>query len=233
MFIIPSVDYKYTGTWGVICSFAPAATSITCCQLGRREKGIHAFAFQLGSTWLLKMCCWLLTTWLQACTCQVRYLLKYPRVGTLQCMPLSVSIVDLIINSRQAKAQLPTVSWAQYNTLRMSSFPLRLGLWSSLVVVAVAVYLRLQQQPLQDVFGPDDANQTFCYAKGVTAKFSTGSGATCFTVRDGVFVDVFTPKSESPPSPEARLHEGHAIPGLWDGVSPALLISLVCRCYGY
>lgn len=99
----------------------------------------------------------------------------------------------------------------------MSSFPLRLGLWSSLVVVAVAVYLRLQQ-PLQDIFAADSSSQTFCFAKGITAKFSTGSGASCFTVQDGVFVDVFTPTSDPPP--EAHLHDGHAIPGLWDGVSP-------------
>lgn len=98
----------------------------------------------------------------------------------------------------------------------MSSFPLRLGLWSSLIVVAVAVYLRLQQ-PLQDIFHSDEPSRTFCFTKGVTAKCSTSAEATCFTVKDGVFIDVFTPKSD--PHPEAHVHDGHAIPGLWDGVS--------------
>lgn len=99
----------------------------------------------------------------------------------------------------------------------MSSLPLRLGLWSSLIVVAVAVYLRLQQQPLQEIFTLDESSQTFCFTKGITAKFSTGTRATCFVVKNGVFVDVFTPESELPT--EAHVHDGHAIPGLWDGVS--------------
>lgn len=99
----------------------------------------------------------------------------------------------------------------------MTSFPLRLGLWSSLIVVAVAVYLRLQQ-PLQDIFTSDDLSQTFCFTKGLTAHFSAGSTAACFTVKNGLFLDVFTPTAD-PPS-EAHIHDGHAIPGLWDGVSP-------------
>lgn len=103
------------------------------------------------------------------------------------------------------------------------SFPLRLGLWASLFVVAVAVYLGLQQQPPPQQ--PLQATHTFCYAQGITAKFSTEARATCFTVQDGLFVDVFTPESLPP---DAHLHQGHAIPGLWDGVRklPKHLVSI-------
>lgn len=96
----------------------------------------------------------------------------------------------------------------------MASWLLRAGLWCSLAAVVVAVYLGLQQ-PLQDILTPTSSNQTFCYAGGVTAKFSTNTKALCFTTKDGTFVDVFTPTSALPV--EARV--GHAIPGLWDGVS--------------
>lgn len=107
----------------------------------------------------------------------------------------------------------------------MSSSPLRLGLWSSLIVVAVAVYLRLQQ-PLQDIFISDEPSQTFCFRQGITAKFSAGTAATCFTIRGGIFVDVFTPKSDLPS--EAIVYDGHAIPGLWDGVSGLSIMSMIC-----
>lgn len=97
----------------------------------------------------------------------------------------------------------------------MAAFPLRIGLWFSLVVVGVAVYLRLQQ-PLQGITSSSNSpDETFCYAGGVTTKYSTGHTASCFTVKDGIFTNVFTPTSELPV--EAR--PGHAIPGLWDGVS--------------
>lgn len=96
----------------------------------------------------------------------------------------------------------------------MSSPFLRLGLWLSLLVAVLAVFLRFQQ-PLQDFLLSASPTQTFCYSGGVTSKFSTGSKASCFAVKNGIFVDVFTPKSELPVEPQ----QGHAIPGLWDGVS--------------
>lgn len=96
----------------------------------------------------------------------------------------------------------------------MAAMFLRAGLWLSLFVAVVAVFLRFQQ-PLQETFLSEPPSQTFCYSKGITAQFSTNATASCFTVKDGVFVDVFTPKSEPP----VELHHGHAIPGLWDGVS--------------
>ncbi|KUI58529.1 Putative amidohydrolase YtcJ [Cytospora mali] len=94
----------------------------------------------------------------------------------------------------------------------MPSLPLRGALWLSFAAVVVAVFLGLQR-PLQDIFTSESHNQTFCYSHGVTAKVSTQTAATCFTVKDGLFVDVFTPKSEPP----VEVHQGHAIPGLWDG----------------
>ncbi|CAN8105804.1 unnamed protein product [Discula destructiva] len=94
----------------------------------------------------------------------------------------------------------------------MSAVFLRLGLWLSLVVAVVAVFLRFQQ-PLQEVFLTASSNQTFCYSGGITTRFSTGTKASCVTVRDGVFLDVFTPSSELP----VQAREGHAMPGLWDG----------------
>lgn len=96
----------------------------------------------------------------------------------------------------------------------MAHLFLRAGLWCSLAAVVVAVYLGLQQ-PLQEILMSGSPSQTFCYEGGVTAKFSTSTTASCFTTKDGIFVDVFTPTSEPPV--EAR--HGHAIPGLWDGVS--------------
>lgn len=94
----------------------------------------------------------------------------------------------------------------------MPSLLLRGGLWLSFAVVAVAVYLGLQG-PLQQVFTSTAPAQTFCYSKGVTTRFSTQAPATCFTVANGHFGEVFTPTSE----PEELL-PGHVIPGLWDGV---------------
>lgn len=104
----------------------------------------------------------------------------------------------------------------------MSTFFLRAGLWLSLVVAVVAVFIRFQQ-PLQEIFQPEPPSQTFCYSEGITAKFSTNARASCFTVKDGVFVDVFTPESDPP----VELHQGHSIPGLWDGVSHKFLIHCV------
>lgn len=106
----------------------------------------------------------------------------------------------------------------------MSALFLRAGLWLSLAVAVVAVFLRFQQ-PLQDIFLSEPPIQTFCYSGGITTKFSTNTKASCFTVIDGVFGPVSTPKSES----SVELHQGHAIPGLWDGVSckywPTLIFS--------
>lgn len=99
----------------------------------------------------------------------------------------------------------------------MSVFSLRVGLWSSLVVAAVAVYLRFQQ-PLQDILLPGSPNHSFCYSRGITTKLSTNTSAACFTVKDGVFSDVFTPASDL----AIEAQPGHVIPGLWDGVSPKL-----------
>lgn len=98
----------------------------------------------------------------------------------------------------------------------MAHLILSASLWCSLVAVAVAFYLGLQQ-PLQEILMPASSSQgqIFCYDGGVTAKFSTSTKASCFTVKDGLFVDVFTPTSEPPVEPR----QGHAIPGLWDGVS--------------
>jgi hypothetical protein len=93
----------------------------------------------------------------------------------------------------------------------MPSLLLRGGLWLSLAVVVVAVYLGLQG-PLQQVFTSGGA-QTFCYSKGVTTKFSTEDTHACFTVEDGHFSQAFSPVPES-----VEVLPGHAIPGLWDGV---------------
>ncbi|KAJ0120324.1 hypothetical protein J7T55_001182 [Diaporthe amygdali] len=93
----------------------------------------------------------------------------------------------------------------------MPSLLLRGGLWLSFAVVVVAVYLGLQG-PLQEVFTSTPQVQTFCYSQGITAKFSTQASASCFTVEDGVFGEVFKPKSNP-----VELRPGHAIPGLWDG----------------
>jgi hypothetical protein len=96
----------------------------------------------------------------------------------------------------------------------MPSLPFRGALWLSFAAVVLAVFLGLQH-PLQDIFTSDSRRQTFCYSKGVTAKFSIKTATTCFTVKDGLFVDVFVPTSELP----VEATQGHAIPGLWDGVS--------------
>lgn len=96
----------------------------------------------------------------------------------------------------------------------MASLLMRAGLWCSLAAAVVAVYFRLQQ-PLQEILASGAAGQIYCYSGGVTPQFSANSSATCFTVKDGVFVDVFTPTSDLP----AEARQGHAIPGLWDGVS--------------
>lgn len=96
----------------------------------------------------------------------------------------------------------------------MPALPFGAALWLSFAAVVVAVYLGLQN-PLQDIFTPESTNQTYCYSKGVTGKFSTRTASTCFTVKDGLFTDVFTPTSEPP----VDFRDGHAIPGLWDGVS--------------
>ncbi|KAJ4407439.1 hypothetical protein N0V82_009929 [Gnomoniopsis sp. IMI 355080] len=95
----------------------------------------------------------------------------------------------------------------------MSALFLRTGLWLSLLVAVVAVLVRFQQ-PLQEIFLSEAPSQTFCYSEGITAKFSDNTRASCFTVKDGVFVDVFTPESEEPP---VELQQGYAMPGLWDG----------------
>lgn len=94
----------------------------------------------------------------------------------------------------------------------MPSFLLRSSLWLSFAVVVVAVYLGIQG-PLQQVFTSTRA-QTFCYSKGATTRFSTKDTAACFVVEDGLFSQVFTPGSEP-----VEVLPGHAIPGLWDGVS--------------
>lgn len=97
----------------------------------------------------------------------------------------------------------------------MSALFLRAGLWLSLLVAVLAVLVRFQQ-PLQEIFLSGTPSQTFCYSGGITTKFSTNTKASCFTVKDGVFVDVFVPGSELP---AAEFQQGHVIPGLWDGVS--------------
>lgn len=94
----------------------------------------------------------------------------------------------------------------------MPSLPFRGALWLSFAAVVLAVYLGLQH-PLQGIFTSYSRSQTFCYSKGVTAKFSTKTATTCLTVKDGLFVDVFVPTSELP----VEASQGHAIPGLWDG----------------
>ncbi|KAL1865709.1 hypothetical protein Daus18300_007085 [Diaporthe australafricana] len=93
----------------------------------------------------------------------------------------------------------------------MPSLLLRGGLWLSFAVVVVAVYLGFQGR-VQEVLTAGPRLETFCYSQGVTAKFSTQASAACFTVEDGVFGEVFTPKSDP-----ADIRPGHAIPGLWDG----------------
>lgn len=93
------------------------------------------------------------------------------------------------------------------------------ALWLSLAVVLVAVFLGLQR-PLQDIVTAGSHSQTFCYSKGVTTKVSTKTVESCFTVKDGLIGDVFTPKSEPP----VKARQGHALPGLWDGVSTRLYI---------
>lgn len=97
----------------------------------------------------------------------------------------------------------------------MSTLFLRAGLWLSLLVAVLAVLVRFQQ-PLQEIFLSGSPSQTFCYSGGITAKFSTNNKASCFTVKDGVFVDVLVPGSEPP---AVEFQQGHVIPGLWDGVS--------------
>lgn len=108
----------------------------------------------------------------------------------------------------------------------MSALFLRLGLWLSALVAVVAVFLRFQQ-PLHDALLAASPGQTFCYDGGVTTKFSTNAKASCFTVKNGVFTDVFTPESGLPV--DAR--QGHVIPGLWDGVSSsAQFVDLLVVC---
>lgn len=102
----------------------------------------------------------------------------------------------------------------------------RLGLWLPVLLAMVAVLVQFQQ-PLTDILLRASPSQTFCYAGGVTTKFSTGTKASCFTVKDGVFVDVFTPESELPVEPR----KGHVIPGLWDGVSWQALLCGFLFCF--
>lgn len=96
----------------------------------------------------------------------------------------------------------------------MSALFLRAGLWLSLLVAVLAVLVRFQH-PLQEIFLSEAPSQTFCYSGGITTKFSTNTKASCFTVKDGVVVDILVPGSEPP---TVEFQQGHAIPGLWDGV---------------
>ncbi|KAJ9156471.1 Amidohydrolase [Pleurostoma richardsiae] len=87
----------------------------------------------------------------------------------------------------------------------------RWGFGLSLVVMAVAVYMRLQI-PLQ----PSGSSETYCY-QGIRTHANTPQpSANCFTISNGVFTSVFAVEPSSDVV-QAHVRPGYAIPGLWDG----------------
>lgn len=81
------------------------------------------------------------------------------------------------------------------------------------MAVALAVAMRLQQQPITDA---GDA-KTYCY-KAVRTHDKNQATASCFSVQNGVFNRVWAESddSESVVSQDKTI-DGYVIPGLWDG----------------
>ncbi|KAL3960827.1 hypothetical protein ACCO45_005944 [Purpureocillium lilacinum] len=105
------------------------------------------------------------------------------------------------------------------------------ALFSVAAAVALAFALRLQQQqqqlppqfPLADVHsapsssaGGGDKGSTYCYGS-VRTQDADRPAARCFSVRDGRFSRIFADEVEGPDGTTVVVHDGHVIPGLWDG----------------
>lgn len=93
---------------------------------------------------------------------------------------------------------------------------LRWGFVLLTALVALAVALRLQQQPLSSLLSSPSSSSpavTHCY-KGVRTHDEDKPSAQCFSVVDGLFSRVLS-EDEIPDSAEEN--SGYVIPGLWDG----------------
>ena len=88
---------------------------------------------------------------------------------------------------------------------------IRWGAGLSVVAVALAVALRMQQQPLGGL-SPSSQTQTFCY-QGIRTHDETRQSANCLAVSSGIFTDVFTRED----SGSLDVASGYVIPGLWGG----------------
>lgn len=94
----------------------------------------------------------------------------------------------------------------------MASSSIRWGLTLLTALFALAFAIRLQTQPQQPL-GAVSAPVTHCYSSVRTHNPSSPS-AQCFTIQDGIFTTV---ASREEIEGEVLEHEGHVIPGLWDG----------------
>lgn len=98
----------------------------------------------------------------------------------------------------------------------MASTLLRWGLLTlSAAVVALAVALRLQQQPLHHS-ASSSSTTTHCY-QSVRTHDSDKPTAQCFSVTDGVFSNVMSKDELVGDSLTDVEDPGYVIPGLWDG----------------
>ncbi|KAI5462517.1 amidohydrolase family-domain-containing protein [Mariannaea sp. PMI_226] len=101
------------------------------------------------------------------------------------------------------------------------SILLRWGLTLPIVVVALAVAYRLQQQPLDgssSTFQLKDGEK-YCY-KGIRTHDTEQPSAQCFSVINGEFKTVWSPAEaggDVDDDDDEQLIDGYVIPGLWDG----------------
>lgn len=93
----------------------------------------------------------------------------------------------------------------------MASSSLRWGLILLTALIALAFALRLQsQQPL----GSTSTAVTHCYTS-VRTHNPNAPAVQCFTIQDGIFTGVTSREEVS--ADDIIEHDGHVIPGLWDG----------------
>jgi hypothetical protein len=87
---------------------------------------------------------------------------------------------------------------------------LRWGLTLSVALIAIALAYRLQQPLQASPPSAAAAPATHCY-QSVRTHDADRPSAQCFSVRDGVFEDIWVPDVS------IAATTGHVIPGLWDG----------------
>ncbi|KAG6013200.1 hypothetical protein E4U41_005134, partial [Claviceps citrina] len=83
--------------------------------------------------------------------------------------------------------------------------------WASLLCIALAVAIAVALSSSSSSSSSSSWSTTHCY-RGIRTLDHDNPSARCFTVLNGTFTRVWTPRS----LPARRLHDGYALPGLWD-----------------